>query len=220
MATNTHTHVVDTTTSAQAKMHTMNTRYRGTKTPFTGKTPRKTPITKSRSSKPKQTGRVIKRPSVEELGERLFVLARSVQDAPLRPHEHARPSEADPPRFRERAPSPEAVPPRPVTVNTIPEAPADEEIEWNPEFDYKQPEGTGPGLIAEEEPDPLYNVKRISGHFRVPDTNLTEHWVNGERRTYHRGFEPWVLPKAGKDPVTGVWMAELVNGVEETINRL
>ncbi|KAL8734469.1 MAG: hypothetical protein Q9181_003172 [Wetmoreana brouardii] len=73
---------------------------------------------------------------------------------------------------------------------------------WNRRFDWNQRPGTGPGIIEERDPDPIYEVVRINCRFKIPGTNWTE---------YHRGnstvicgpnTKPWERKKmAGKGAV-------------------
>ncbi|KAL8977873.1 MAG: hypothetical protein Q9205_006419 [Flavoplaca limonia] len=78
----------------------------------------------------------------------------------------------------------------------------DDPVVWNPNFSFDQPKGTGPGLIDEQDPDPIYEVKYINCHFRIPGTNLFEWWRAGKVMLGGLAWQPWRRPgkRADWDP--------------------
>ncbi|KAL8896275.1 MAG: hypothetical protein Q9192_003176 [Flavoplaca navasiana] len=78
----------------------------------------------------------------------------------------------------------------------------DDPVVWNPNFSFDQPKGTGPGLIDEQDPDPIYEVKYINCHFRIPGTNLFEYWRAGKVMLGGLAWRPWLRPgkRADWDP--------------------
>ncbi|KAL9628834.1 MAG: hypothetical protein Q9204_005630 [Flavoplaca sp. TL-2023a] len=78
----------------------------------------------------------------------------------------------------------------------------DDPVVWNPNFSFDQPEGTGPGLVDERDPDPIYGVKYINCHFRIPGTNLFEYWRDGKVMLGGLAWRPWLRPgkRADWDP--------------------
>ena len=78
----------------------------------------------------------------------------------------------------------------------------DDPVVWNPNFSFDQPEGMGPGLVDERDPDPIYEVKYVNCHFRIPGTNLFEYWRDGKVMLGGLAWQPWRRPgkRADWDP--------------------
>ncbi|KAI4121285.1 MAG: hypothetical protein LQ338_006451 [Usnochroma carphineum] len=111
---------------------------------------------------------------------------------------------------RSGAPSPEAAPEKSRDGNKA--AKCRKKFNgWNKNFSFNQPAGTGRGLTEEEDPDPLYKVKRINCRYKVPGTNLVA-WTgdpSGKTTYWRPGFEPWNWKTVKQDLTTGYGIADL-----------
>ncbi|KAL8736469.1 MAG: hypothetical protein Q9166_000261 [cf. Caloplaca sp. 2 TL-2023] len=99
-------------------------------------------------------------------------------------------------------------------INPKPRVPLLEPLEVNVGFrevNWNQPEGTGPGLNDLVDPDPIYQVRRINCRLRIPGTNLTAYWENGNPMvTCGPGWRPWLNPRArARGRADPSWMGHL-----------
>ena len=65
--------------------------------------------------------------------------------------------------------------------------------EWNWNFSWQQPEGTGAALHndEEEDPNPMLNVRWINCRIRVPGSDIIEHHRKGRVELCAPGRKPW-----------------------------
>ncbi|KAL8664885.1 MAG: hypothetical protein Q9168_007825 [Polycauliona sp. 1 TL-2023] len=88
-------------------------------------------------------------------------------------------------------------------------------VVWNEDFDLNQPEGTGPGLIDAQEPDPICSVKRINCRIKIPGTDTWEYWRAGKVVIGDLKWQPWesAEKRADYDPmIYGVKAEDYLSG--------